>query len=146
MSLPQSATFESMGLPARGAGGFALSHAALVELARWPRVLAAGDLPQDLEQLDSVTGQFMPGDRIRLVATLHAGRGLSARRAAESVLGALRARVQAGEARENMALRGAVDRAAIRDTPSGVELSTELERAEVDYALAALADTIHTRW
>jgi hypothetical protein len=145
-SLPRSATFEALGLRASGAGGFALSHAALVELARWPHVLATGDLPSELEQVDSVTGQFTPGDRIRLTAAFRSGEGRPATRAAEGVLDLLRTRSRAGQARENVLLRGAVDRAAIRNDPSGVELSSELERPEVDYALAALAETIRARW
>lgn len=145
-SLPSSATYETLGLPPSGAGGFALSHAALAELAKWPHVLVAGDLPYDLEQLDSVTGRFTPGDRIRLGATFGAGQGRPTKRAAEGVLELLRARSGAGDARENVLLRGAVDRAAIRDTPSGAELSSEFERPEVDYALAALADVIRARW
>jgi hypothetical protein len=145
-SLPPSAAYEKVGLPPSGAGGFALSHAALAELAKWPHVLAAGDLPFDLEQLDSVTGQFTPGERIGLVATFRAGPGRPAKRAAEGALELLRTRSRAGAVRENVLLRGAVDRAAIRDTPSGAELSSGLERPEVDYALASVADAIRAHW
>lgn len=145
-ALPPSATYDALGMPPSGAGGFALSHAALAELAKWPQVLVEGDLPFDLEQLESVTGRFMPGERIRLEATFRAAPGRPAKRAAEGILALFRARSRAGEPRENALLRGAVDRAAIRDTPSGAELSSELERPEVDYALAALADAIRARW
>jgi hypothetical protein len=145
-SLPTTGTFEALGLPAGGAGGFALSHAALTELAQWPPVLVSGNLPADIGRVDTVTGRFTPGERIRLVATFRGADGGAARRAAEGSLELLRARSRAGETRENVPLRGGVDRAAIRDGSAGVELSSELERPEVDYALAALADAIRARW
>lgn len=146
-SLPPSATYETLGLDARGAGGFALSRAALSELATWPPVLIAGELPADIGQLDLVTGTFTPGDRVRLVAILRARDHQAARRSAAGLLELLRARSRAAEgSRENALFRGAVDRAAIRDAALGAEVSTELERPELDYALVALADTIRTLW
>jgi hypothetical protein len=146
-ALTPSATFETLGLEPRGAGGFALSPAALSELATWPAVLVAGELSGDLARLDSVTGTFTPGDRVRLVTVFRAKEGQAAKQAAAGLLELMRAHSRSDVgSRENELYRGVVDRAAIRDLALGVELSCELERPEVDYGLAALADAVRARW
>jgi hypothetical protein len=145
-ALPSSDAFERLGLVATGVGGFALSREALVELARWPQILAAGELPAHLGQIDSVTGQFTPGDRIRVVVRFQGGPEGEAERAADGALELMKAMSQMCNDRGNQLLRGAVDRAVIRKGTSGVELALEWERSEVDYALSALAEAIRSRW
>lgn len=139
-------TFEVLGLSLQGAGGLALSRAGLGELARWGAVLAAGDLPVILSELDGVAGVLSPGERILLTTTFRASNRDVAEKAARGLVEVLRARSGAGESRESSLLKATLDRYSIRNDASGTLLLLEWERPEVDYALAALADTIRSRW
>jgi hypothetical protein len=145
-ALPAAGEFEALGLPPTGAGGFALSRAALSELVRWPWVLASGDLPAALSELAGVSGQFSPGDRIRLAVTFRSSDGKAAERSASGIVELLRARGRLVESRSSSLLRAALDRASVRREGSTAVLSLEWERPEVDYALATLADTIRSHW
>jgi len=145
-ALSSSDASERLGLPSGGAGGFALSAEALGELARFRDVLAAGSLPADLSHLDSVTGQFVPGDRIALVVRFRGADVRGAEQSARGVLELMRQRSRSSSSRAAELLRAGLDRAAVGQGPQGIELSVEWEREEVDYALASLADVIRARW
>jgi hypothetical protein len=141
-----------LGLEPTGPGGFALGRAGLTELARWPSVLAEGELPRDLQDLERLTGTVTLGDRVGLTVTaVDSGNG-AALRAAQRSLEMLRAFGHGEPSPAAVVARGAADRASIIPIGSGsmggdraAALELAWEREEVDRAFGLLAETIRAR-